>query len=154
MLVLIVDDNGTNRKLCRVILEQSGYGVREAANGEEGLQAVRSEPPGLILMDVPLPGRDGAAPLHWLTGTPAARGVPVVALTSSAMKGDRERFLAQGFSEYVSKPLDIDLFLEVIRRLAPLPPSPSAPSAGTTVAAPGRAGALPGAPPRRERGER
>lgn len=119
MTILIVDDNDTNRKLCRAILEQSGYQTREAANGREGLQIVREELPDLILMDVQMPVMDGVETLKRLRADPATRSVPVVALTSYAMKGDRERLLAEGFSEYVVKPIDIDRFLEVVRRLAP-----------------------------------
>ncbi|HWR98786.1 MAG TPA: response regulator [Candidatus Methanoperedens sp.] len=124
MTVLIVDDNDTNRKLCRALLEQSGYRTREAANGYEGLQVVRSELPELILMDVQMPALDGVEALKRLKDDPATRNIPVVALTSYAMKGDREKFLVDGFSDYLSKPIDIDRFLEVVRRLAPLPPSP------------------------------
>lgn len=127
MNVLIVDDNDSNRKLCRAILEPGGYQIREAANGKEGLQIVRSELPDLILMDVQMPAMDGLETLRRLKDDPATRNIPVVALTSSAMKGDREKFLVDGFSDYVSKPIDVDVFLEVVRRLAPLPPSPPPP---------------------------
>ena len=118
MTILIIDDNDTNRKLCRVILEQSGFRTREAANGREGLQAVRAELPALILLDVQMPVMDGLETLKRLKADPGTRGIPVVALTSYAMKGDRERLLTEGFSDYVSKPIDIDHFLEVVRRLA------------------------------------
>lgn len=120
-MILIVDDNDTNRRLCRAILEQIGYQTREADNGMAGLQSVRMELPELILLDVQMPVMDGVETLNRLKADPATRGIPVVALTSYAMKGDRERFLAEGFSDYISKPLDIDIFLEVVRRLA-LPP--------------------------------
>ncbi len=119
-MILIVDDNDTNRRLCRAILEQIGYQTREADNGIEGLQSVRMELPELILLDLQMPVMDGVETLKRLKADPATRGIPVVALTSYAMKGDRERFLAEGFSGYISKPLDIDIFLEVVRRLAPL----------------------------------
>ena len=118
MTILIIDDNDTNRKLCRVILEQSGFRTREAANGREGLQAVRAELPALILLDVQMPVMDGLETLKRLKADPGTRGIPVVALTSYAMKGDRERLLTEGFSDYVSKPIDIDHFLEVVQRLA------------------------------------
>jgi len=124
MTVLIVDDNDTNRKLCRAILEQSGYQTREAANGREGLQVVRVEMPELILLDMQMPVMDGLETLKRLKADPATRSIPVVALTSFAMKGDRERFLEEGFSDYISKPIDIDNFLDVVRRLALLPPPP------------------------------
>lgn len=119
MTVLIVDDNDTNRKLCGAILSGSGYQIREAVNGEEALSAVRSEPPELILMDVQMPVLDGVETLKRLKADPATRSIPVVALTSYAMKGDRENLLRDGFSDYLSKPIDIDIFLEVVRRLAP-----------------------------------
>ena len=118
MTILIIDDNDTNRKLCRIILEQSGFRTREAANGREGLQAVRAELPELILLDVQMPVMDGLETLKRLKADPGTRGIPTVALTSYAMKGDRERLLTEGFSDYVSKPIDIDHFLEVVRRLA------------------------------------
>lgn len=121
MTVLIVDDNDTNRKLCRAILAGSGYQVREAADGEEALSAVRSELPELILMDVQMPTMDGVETLRRLRADPATRGVPVVAMTSYAMKGDREIFLGEGFADYISKPIDIDRFLQVVRRLTPPP---------------------------------
>lgn len=117
MTILIVDDNGTNRKLCRAILEQRGYRVREAANGVEGLAAVRAEPPELIFMDVQMPVMDGLETLKRLQADPASRHIPVVVLTSYAMKGDQEKMLLAGFTEYVSKPIDIDLFLAVVGRL-------------------------------------
>ena len=127
MTVLIVDDNDTNRKLCRAILEQSGYQTREAANGREGLQVVRVEMPELILLDMQMPVMDGLETLKRLKADPATRSIPVVALTSFAMKGDRERFLEEGFSDYISKPIDIDNFLDVVRRLTLLPPPPPPP---------------------------
>ncbi len=124
-MILIVDDTDTNRKLCSAILEQSGYQTREATNGREGLQAVTVERPELILLDVQMPVMNGVETLKRLKADPATRDIPIVALTAFAMKGDRERFLAEGFSDYVAKPIDIDRFLEVVRRLAPFsPPSP------------------------------
>jgi two-component system cell cycle response regulator DivK len=117
MAILIVDDNGKNRRLCRAILEHRGYAVREAANGEEGLLSIGKELPELILMDVQMPVLDGFQALERLKAEPATRGIPVVALTSHAMKGDRERFLEAGFAGYVSKPIDIDQLLDVVRNL-------------------------------------
>lgn len=127
MTVLIVDDNDTNRKLCRAILEQSGYRTREAANGREVLRAVRARVPDLIFLDVQMPVMDGEETMKRLRADPATRSIPVVALTSYAMKGDRERFLGEGFSDYISKPIDIDHFLEVVRRLVPFPQPPPHP---------------------------
>lgn len=116
MKVLVVDDNGTNRKLCRVILAQEAYVVREASGGEECLMAVREDSPDLILLDVQMPGLDGLETLKRLRADPRTRDIPVVALTSYAMKGDREHFLAAGCADYISKPIDIDRLLGVVRR--------------------------------------
>jgi CheY-like chemotaxis protein len=116
MKILVVDDNATNRKVCRAILAGEGCRIDEAANGAEGLAAARKELPNLILMDVQMPVMDGLEALRHLQADPATRGIPVVALTAYAMKGDRERLLDAGFVEYLSKPLDIDSFLEVVRR--------------------------------------
>lgn len=116
MKILVVDDNATNRKVCRAILAGADCRVIEAANGAEGLIAARDELPALILMDVQMPVMDGLEALQRLQADPATRGIPVVALTAYAMKGDRERLLRAGFVEYLAKPLDIDKFLEVVRR--------------------------------------
>lgn len=115
MSILIVDDSGKNRRLCRAILEPSGYAVTEAADGEEGLRVARKELPEVILMDVQMPVLDGFRALERLKAEPATRDIPVVALTSHAMKGDRERFLEAGFADYISKPIDIDQFLAIVR---------------------------------------
>lgn len=127
MTILIIDDNGTNRRLCRAILEHSGYRVREAADGAEGLRSVRESRPDLILMDLQMPAMNGFQALERLRADPATSDIPTVALTSYAMKGDREKILGAGFADYVSKPIDIDLLLAVVRRLAPLPPGPQIP---------------------------
>ena len=116
MKILVVDDNATNRKVCRAILAGGDYQVVEATNGREALDAARKEQPALILMDVQMPVMDGLEAMKHLQADPATRGIPIVALTAYAMKGDRERLLAAGFVDYLSKPLDIDKFLEVVLR--------------------------------------
>jgi CheY-like chemotaxis protein len=123
MRILVVDDNATNRKLCRAILVREGCQVDEAANGAEGLAAARRELPGLILMDVQMPVMDGLEALVHLLADPATRAIPVVALTAYAMKGDRERLLRAGFADYLAKPLDIDRLLAVVRRGAAIEPA-------------------------------
>ena len=118
MKILVVDDSITNRKVCRALLERECCEIDEAANGAEALAAVSAAAPDLILMDVQMPVMDGVEALRHLLADPATCGIPVVALTAYAMKGDRERLLQAGFTEYLSKPLDIDRFLEVVRRFA------------------------------------
>jgi two-component system cell cycle response regulator DivK len=109
-LVLIVEDNPRNLKLARDVLNHAGYETLEAESAEDGLALARERHPGLVLMDVQLPGMDGVEALARLRSDPATRDIPVVALTAFAMKADRERFLAAGFDNYVEKPLDIHEF--------------------------------------------
>jgi two-component system cell cycle response regulator DivK len=106
-LVLIIEDNERNRKLARDVLNHAGFDTLEAATAEDGLTLAATCRPGLVLMDVQLPGIDGVQALRRLRSDPATAGIPVIAVTAFAMKEDRERFLAAGFDNYVEKPLDI-----------------------------------------------
>jgi two-component system cell cycle response regulator DivK len=106
-LVLIIEDNARNLKLARDILNHAGYETLEAENAEVGLELARTRQPGLVLMDVQLPGMDGVQALGHLRSDPVTAGIPVIALTAFAMKADRERFIAAGFDHYLEKPLDI-----------------------------------------------
>jgi two-component system, cell cycle response regulator DivK len=106
-LVLIVEDNPRNLKLARDVLNHAGYATLEAANAEDGLELARQRRPGVVLLDIQLPGMDGMQALDRLRADPSTRDIPVIAVTAFAMKADRERFLAAGFDRYVPKPLDI-----------------------------------------------
>ena len=106
-LVLIIEDNARNLKLARDILNHAGYATLEAETAEDGLELARARHPGLVLMDVQLPGMDGVQALDRLRADPATADIPVIALTAFAMKTDRERFIAAGFDQYMEKPLDI-----------------------------------------------
>jgi two-component system, cell cycle response regulator DivK len=106
-VILIVEDNARNMKLVRDVLNHVGYRTLEAATAEDGLALARAEHPGLVLMDVQLPGMDGVEALERLRADPATADVRVLALTAFAMKEDRERFLAAGFDGYLEKPLDV-----------------------------------------------
>ena len=106
-LVLIVEDNPRNLKLARDVLNHAGYDTLEAASAEEGLALARQRRPGVVLLDIQLPGMDGMQALSRLRADPETSDIPVIALTAFAMKADRERFLAAGFDHYVEKPLDI-----------------------------------------------
>ena len=106
-VILIVEDNARNLKLVRDVLNHVGYRTLEAATAEDGLALAREERPGLVLMDIQLPGMDGVEALGRLRSDPATAGVRVLALTAFAMKDDRERFLAAGFDGYLEKPLDV-----------------------------------------------
>src|SRR5919198_2798590 len=114
-LVLIVDDNEKNVKLARDVLRFAGFRTLEAGTGEEGLSLAAEHLPDVILMDIRLPDMEGTAAVRRLKDEPATAGIPVVALTSFAMKGDRERFLAEGFDGYLEKPISVREFPEQVR---------------------------------------
>lgn len=116
MKILVVDDNQTNVKLFRAVLRQKGHDVIEADDGLKGVEAAVREMPDLILMDIQMPVMDGLQAFERLKSGPETANIPVVALTSFAMKGDREKFLGLGFADYMSKPIDIDIFNEIVGR--------------------------------------
>ena len=103
--ILIVEDNDNNRSLFRDILTFHGYGVAVASDGQEGVTLARELMPDLILMDIQMPGMDGMTAGGILKGDPATSGLKIIALTSFAMRGDLEKFLAAGFDGYLSKPI-------------------------------------------------
>lgn len=110
--VLVVEDNPLNMELVLEILDAQGFTAHKAIRGEEALRMVEKEAYDLILMDIELPDMDGIEVTEIIKDK--YKNVPVIALTSYAMKGDRERFLAAGFDEYISKPIDVSDF---VRRL-------------------------------------
>lgn len=113
--ILIIDDYAMNRKLFGVLLEKAGYEVLEAENGKQGVALAKEIIPGLILMDIQMPGMDGITALKAIRKIEATSGIPVIAITSYAMKGDRERFLSEGFVDYIAKPIDREVFLTSIK---------------------------------------
>jgi CheY-like chemotaxis protein len=104
--ILIVEDNDNNRNLLRDILIFHGHNVAVASDGREGVDLARKQMPDLILMDIQMPGLDGMTAGSILKGDPATHDLKIIALTSFAMQGDRERFLAAGFDGYLSKPVN------------------------------------------------
>jgi two-component system, cell cycle response regulator DivK len=106
-LILIVEDNERNLKLLRDLLDAHGYRTAVARTGEEGVAFARADLPALVLMDVQLPGMDGVAALRELRASPETGGIPVVAVTASVMKEDRDRLLRAGFDGYLEKPIDV-----------------------------------------------
>jgi len=118
--IALVEDNPDNRLLVRVILE-SLYEVTEYETGFAALDAFQREKPALVLLDVSLPEMDGTEVLRRIRAHPDLRGLPVIALTAHAMSGDREKYLAAGFDEYVTKPIvDETLLLDAIKKLLPV----------------------------------
>ena len=114
--VLVVEDNERNMKLFRDVLQASGYRTLEATTGERAVELVFEHRPDLVLMDIQLPDIDGVEALDRLRADDRFASVPVLALTAQAMDGDRERFLAAGFDDYLSKPVDISEFVSTVRR--------------------------------------
>jgi two-component system cell cycle response regulator DivK len=106
-LVLIVDDNEKNLRLARDVLRAAGFRTLEAASGNEAIAVARERLPAVILMDIRLPDIDGTEAAARLKAEPRTAGIPIVALTSLAMKGDREWFLASGFDGYLEKPISV-----------------------------------------------
>jgi two-component system cell cycle response regulator DivK len=117
--ILIVEDNALNRKLVTVILHTDGHETVGAADADEAELRIAEEIPDLILMDMGLPGKDGYTLTQELRGRASTRRVPIVALTSFAMKGDRERAMAAGCNEYLTKPINRATLVECVRSLLP-----------------------------------
>ena len=113
-LILVVEDNEKNRVLFRDILQKRGYKIVEAETGEQAIMLLQKERPDLILMDIQLPGKDGITVTREIKANEATRDIPVLALTSYAMKGDRERMLEAGFDKYISKPINVGEFLNTV----------------------------------------
>ena len=114
-LILIVEDNEKNMKLARDLLQYHGFETAEATNAEDGLALARSKMPKLVLMDIQLPGMDGVTALGHLRADPATSSIPVVAMTASVMKEDRERFESAGFDGFIMKPIDVRAFPQQVR---------------------------------------
>jgi two-component system, cell cycle response regulator DivK len=112
--VLIVEDNAANMALATFLLRSAGHTVLTAIDAEAGLTVARREQPQLILMDIQLPGMDGLTATVLLKGDDLTRGIPVIALTALAMKGDEERIRAAGCDGYIAKPLAYTDFLATI----------------------------------------
>ena len=126
----MADDNAINRKLVARLLEKRGYAVVTVTDGMEALAALEKETFDVVLMDVHMPSMGGfeatAAIREWERQgpSPPARPIRIIAMTASAMKGDRERCLAAGMDGYVSKPIrDKELF-ETIEQLVVWRPAP------------------------------
>jgi len=112
--ILVIEDNEKNMYLMTFILERMGHLVLKAVTGEQGVEAAERERPDLILMDIQLPGIDGFEATKRIRASRTAREIPIVAVTSFAMTGDRERLLAAGCNGYIEKPIDPDTFVAQI----------------------------------------
>lgn len=116
-LILIIEDNDKNRKLCRDVLQVKGYRTIESETAEEGLKLAVEQSPALILMDIQLPGMDGITAMKQLKADPHTAKIPIIAITASAMTNNRTTMLAEGFDGYQTKPISLKDFLGEVDRL-------------------------------------
>ena len=114
--ILLVEDNEVNRRLAGFLLRSQDYQVREAPSAKDAFEILKTEQVDLIVMDIQLPGMDGLEATAKLKAEPATANIPVIAVTSYAMAGDRDKALAAGCSGYVTKPIDKTIFLAEISR--------------------------------------
>ena len=114
--ILVVEDNQRNMKLFRDVLLATGHRTLEATTGGEAVELAAAHSPDLVLMDIQLPDIGGVEALGRLRADARTASLPVVALTSQAMEGDRERFLAAGFDGYLSKPVNITDLIDTVKR--------------------------------------
>ncbi len=117
--VAVVDDNADNRLIIRTILEDQ-YEIEEFASGPEAINAFTQNRPDVVILDISLPEMDGTEILRRIREIAKLRDLPVIALTAHAMVGDREKYLAAGFNDYVPKPiLDMNVLFGAIQRWLP-----------------------------------
>ena len=114
--ILIIEDNESNMYLTRFILEKNGYQVIEAREGIKGVELAIKEKPDLILMDIQLPDINGLEAVKRIRASKTDQGIPIVALTSYAMVGDKEKALAAGCTGYIEKPINPDTFMMEIEK--------------------------------------
>jgi DNA-binding response OmpR family regulator len=125
--LLLIDDDPENRDILKTRLEQAGYQVVEAQNGEEGLALSVSCKPDLIFLDVMMPKMDGWQVCRSLKGNPATSQVPIVMLTACSKQVEELRGYESGANDYMMKPWDHNRLLEVVRKWLPGASSPSVP---------------------------
>jgi len=114
--ILVIEDNETNLYLIRFMLERSGYEVIEAREGAAGVELAIKEKPDLIIMDIQLPDIDGLEATKRIRASEADSEIPIIALTSFAMVGDKERALAAGCTGYIEKPINPETFIAEIEK--------------------------------------
>ena len=117
--LLIIEDNAQNFYLMRFLLEKSGFSVMGASTGREGIEMALALKPSAILLDIQLPEMDGYAVAAELKKHEELAGTPIIAVTSYAMVGDREKILAAGSTGYIEKPIDPETFVDDIARHLP-----------------------------------
>jgi CheY-like chemotaxis protein len=115
--VLVVDDDVRNIFAISSILERRGMNVVTANNGQEAIDRVEQEEDvAMVLMDIMMPGMDGYETMRTIRTRPEQRSLPIIALTAQAMKGDREKCIEAGASDYIAKPVNTDQLLSMLRQ--------------------------------------
>jgi CheY-like chemotaxis protein len=109
--ILVIEDNPTNLELITYLLNAFGHTTIAARDGEEGVEAALRSNPDLILCDIAMPKLDGYAVAQRLRAASTLNGVPLIAVTASAMVGDRDKVVASGFDGYISKPITPETFV-------------------------------------------
>ena len=115
--MLVADDKATGRELIRTVLEQCGHSVFEAGDGIEAVRKARELLPDLIILDLHMPELDGFGVFREIRADERFNATPIVALTASAMQGDRERALSAGFTSYLAKPISLNVLRSEMERL-------------------------------------
>lgn len=120
--IVVVDDEQDSLEVAQIILDEYGANVHTAINGEHGLEVVRTVRPKFVISDLSMPHMDGWGFIHAMKDDPATIDIPVIALTAHAMTGDRERAVAAGFHNYLTKPLTADTFIhDLVTLLVDIP---------------------------------
>jgi CheY-like chemotaxis protein len=114
--ILIVEDNRGNLKLLKLFLTGEGYDIRTATDAYEAMELLKTFRPRIIMMDIQLPGKDGLQLSRELKSNPEYKEIIIIALTAYAMKDDKEKILATGCDDYISKPIDIKTLPDLIKR--------------------------------------
>jgi two-component system chemotaxis response regulator CheY len=115
--VLVAEDREASRELLSIVLTTAGYRVVLAVDGEDALARMAEAPVDIAILDIHMPRLDGFGVLRRLRADPSYTRLPVIALTASAMAGDRDSVIAAGFSEYISKPVNMSLLRREVARL-------------------------------------
>ena len=124
-VVLVVDDNATNRMVARAFLRRDGAEVIEAGDGSAALDALRGSRVDLVLMDIHMPGMPGHEAVREIRGDPGLSGVPVIALTAASGSDDRDTYMSDGFDGFLSKPLSrLTMQTEIARLMTARPAAP------------------------------
>ena len=115
--ILVADDKAPSRELIRTVLEQCGYSVFEASDGMEAVRSASDVLPDLIILDLHMPVLDGFGAVQEFRQDARFQATPIIALTASAMQGDRERALSAGFTGYIAKPISLNALRSEVDRL-------------------------------------